>query len=188
MAFVGLVKPTIAKLTETGNAPTYSDGFICGKAIEVTINPQYAEGSLYGDDVKAEYDKEFKYADITLNTTTLPFEAHEIMFGHTVDSEKKNIKDSADDEQSYVGFGVYVPEKVDNKKKYIAMWIFKTKFSEGQETYRTKGDNIEYQTPSITGQAVAIDGGDWREREIFETAKEAQEWLKVKAGMETPTA
>ncbi len=63
MAYIGLARPTIAKLTEPAN--TYADPFTCGRAIQIDITPQFAEGSLYADDIKAEYDKEFKYADIT---------------------------------------------------------------------------------------------------------------------------
>ena len=47
---------------------------------------------MYADDIKAEYDKEFKYADITLNTSTLPIKAHEIMFGHTTAEDSVTYK------------------------------------------------------------------------------------------------
>lgn len=189
MAFVGLAKPTVAKLTESSGSATYSEGFTCGKAIEVTISPQYAEGSLYGDNGKAEYDKEFKYADITLNTTTLPIQAHSTMFGHTVaDNPNEGITDKTTDESNYVGFGIYVSEKVDGVKKYVAMWIHKSKFTEGEEGYKTKGDSIEYQTPSITGQAMGNAKNEWRERKIFDTEEDAQKWLDEKAGMTEPPA
>lgn len=188
MAFIGLVRPTIAKLDESAATPRYTEGFTCGEAIEVTINPQYAEGSLFGDDRKVAYAKEFKNADVTLNTTTLPIAAHSVMFGHTVDAEKKNIKDSATDTANYVGFGIYVPEDVGGVKKYVAMWLYKAKFTEGQESYKTKGDNIEFQTPSISGQAVGLSNGEWREREICDTEEAAQTWLDGKAGITTPAA
>ena len=112
-----------------------------------------------------------------MNTTTLPIEAHSVMFGHEVTEDKKTIKDKDSDEANYVGFGVYVPEKVDGKKKYIGMWIYKVKFTEGEESYKTKGDTIEYQTPSVSGQAVALDSGEWRERRIFDTETEVKKWL-----------
>lgn len=192
MPYIGLVKPTVAKLDESGGTPKYTNGFTCGEAIEMSINPQYAEGSLYADDKLSEYDKEFKYADITLKTNTLPIQAHNNMFGHTVEGENGNatvIKDKTTDDSNYVGFGIYVKEKVKGVSSYIAMWIYKTKFTEGQEDYKTKGDNIEYQTPSITGKATGITDNDWRERRIFKSANEAQEWLDEMAGIKkTPDA
>ena len=178
MAYIGLARPTIAKLTEPAN--TYSDPFTCGKAIQIDITPQYAEGSLYADDIKAEYDKEFKYADITLNTSTLPIKAHENMFGHTTAEDSVTYK--ASDESKYVGFGFRVAEKVDGVRKYTASWLYKVKFTEGQESYKVKGDNIEYQTPSITGQAMALPDGKWKEVKIFDTEAEAIAWLDEKGG------
>ena len=84
MAFTGLAKITVAKLDESKGTPAYTEGFRCGKAIELTIDRKYAEGSLDGDNVQAEYDKEFRYADVNMNTTTLPIKAHSVMFGHSV--------------------------------------------------------------------------------------------------------
>ena len=48
-----------------------------GKAIGLQVTPNYAEGSLNADDAQVEYDKEFNYAEVTLNTSTIPIEAHE---------------------------------------------------------------------------------------------------------------
>lgn len=183
MAYIGLAKPTVAKLSESEGTPTYSDGFACGKAIEMSITPTYAEGSLYGDNIKAEYDKEFSYAEITLNTSTIPMKAHDVMFGHTVNEEEGEIKEKAGDEANYIGLGIYASEKVDGVKKYVAMWIYKAKFTESEESYTTKGDSIEYQTPSITGQAVALETGEWRDRKICDTEKEAIAWIEEKAGI-----
>ncbi len=193
MAYIGLVKPTIARLSgedmgrvDVTVAPKYIDGFTCGKAIGLDISPQYAEGSLYADDGKAEYDKEFKYADITLNTSTLPRKAHEIMFGHKVDTKENgtvNVKFRTVDEPNYVGFGIYVKEKVEGVRKYVAMWIYKAKFAEGQESFKTKGDNIEYQTPSVAGQAIGLTDNLWKELMIFDTEREAQDWIDKMAGI-----
>lgn len=179
MAYVGLAKPLIAGLKDE-TAKTYEKAFYCGKAIQIDITPQYAEGSLYADNVKCEYDKEFKYADVTLNTTTLPKEAHEVMFGHTAGADDGNITFKADDESGYVGLGFVVSEKVEGKRKYTASWLYKVKFTEGGETYKTKGDNIEYQTPNVSGQAVALDSGEWKDVKTFDTAAEAETWLEEK--------
>lgn len=184
MAYIGLAYPIIAKLDESSGSQVYSDGFACGKAIATDITPQYAEGSLAGDNAEAEYDKEFKYADVTLNTTALPVEAHEIMFGHKVTKDQQiSIKDNVKDTPGFVGMGVYVSEKVNGVKQYVAMWMYKVKFAESGESYKTKGDNIEYQTPNISGRAMGLENGDWRDREIFKTEKEAVDWLKKKANM-----
>lgn len=188
MAYVGLAKPTVAKADDSTGTMKYTEGFSCGKAIEVTINPQYAEGSLFSDNVKSEYDKEFKWADITLNTDTLPIATHTVMFGHTVTEDEGTIKDKSNDEANYVGLGIYADEKVNGKKKYVAIWLHKVKFTEGQESYKTKGDNIEYQTPNISGQAVTDISGEWRTRKICDTEQAARDWIDTMAGIKSAPA
>ncbi len=178
MAFTGLVKPVVAKLDESSGTPKYTGKAACGKAIQLTVTVTYAEGSLYGDDGQAEYDREFSYADLVLNTTTLPVEVHNTMFGHTVTTDsEKSIKDSSADEAPYVGFGIYVPQKVDGRRSYMAIWFHKVKFTEAEETYNTKADSITYNAPSVNGRAVALESGEWRERQFFDTVTEAQAWL-----------
>ena len=120
MAYVGLRKPIIAKLLESGK---YDKPFACGKAIGLQVNPNYAEGSLNADDKQAEYDKEFTYAEVTLNISTLPIEAHEKMFGHTVDTAKKNVKFNVDDQANYVGMAWVSVEKVDGVRSFIGNFL-----------------------------------------------------------------
>ena len=182
MAYVGLRKPIIAQLLPEGG---YSEPFACGKAIGITVTPSYAEASLYADDIQAEYDKEFNYADVTLNTSALPIQAHKEMFGHTIggDSETE-INYNTNDEQNYVGMGWVSSEKVDGKRKYVGNFLCKTKFSEPTEDYSTKGENIEYKTPSISGRALALDNGDWKKADSFETEREALAYVYKKFGYE----
>ena len=117
MAYVGLRKPIIAVMLPEGG---YGEPFACGKAIGITVTPSFAEASLYADDIQAEYDKEFKYADVTMNTSTLPLEAHERMFGHKIGGNSESeINYNANDEQSYVGMGWISSEKIDGKRKYV---------------------------------------------------------------------
>ena len=129
-----------------------------GKAIGLQVTPNYAEGSLNADDAQVEYDKEFNYAEVTLNTSTIPIEAHEKMFGHKVNEGKTGATFNKDDQAKYVGMGWISVEKVDGVRKFIGNVLYKVKFSEPSEDYSTKGDSIEYKTPSITGRAIAKRG------------------------------
>ena len=185
MAYVGLRKPIIAVMLPEGG---YGEPFACGKAIGITVTPSFAEASLYADDIQAEYDKEFKYADVAMNTSTLPLEAHERMFGHKIGGNSESeINYNANDEQSYVGMGWISSEKIDGKRKYVGNFLNKAKFSEPSEDYSTKGDNIEYKTPSISGRALALDNGDWKKADSFETEKEAIAYVYKLFGKELKT-
>ena len=180
MAYVGVRKPIIAKLLESGK---YDKPFACGKAIGLQVNPNYAEGSLNADDKQAEYDKEFTYAEVTLNTSTLPIEAHEKMFGHTVDTAKKNVKFNVDDQANYVGMAWVSVEKVDGVRSFIGNFLKKAKFTEPSEDYSTKGDSIEYKTPSISGRALGLEDGSWKETEACSSEADALKWINTMFGV-----
>ncbi len=183
MAYVGLAMPAVK--------PAEGKGLILGKAVGVDIEPQYSEASLYGDNTKAEYDKNFKSAKVKLEVTTLPLKAHNILFGHTVteaaEDKEASVVNKASDSANYIGFGIYTEEKVDGKPQYIAAWLPKVKFSDPTDNWTTKGENIEYKTPSIEGEALADDNGVWKETHVFTTEDKAVSYLNEKCGITDTT-
>lgn len=179
MAYIGLRKPIIGLRKAEGQ---YDAPFIFGKAISLQITPNYAEGSLNADDIQAEYDKEFNYAEVTLGTSTVPMQAHKIMFGHKTDEAEKTIEMNANDENDFVGMGWITAEKVDGVKGYTGNFLYKAKFSEPSEDYATKGDSIEYKTPSVSGRALAEDDGRWKSVKFCKTSEEALNWIYEKFG------
>lgn len=185
MAYVGLRKLIIGKMKSEG---TYETPIQLGKAIGVNVNPNYAEGSLYADDEQAEYDKEFTYADVTLNTSTIPIEASEAMFGHMANEKDTGLTFNKDDQAEYVGVGWISQEKVDGKRKFIGNFLVKAKFTEPSEEYATKGENIEYKTPSISGRATTDENGDWKKIEKCDTAEKALEFVYKCFGTTVPAS
>ena len=176
MANIGLIKPLIAELTDE-STKTYSNAFYCGHAIQVDVTPNYSEGSLYGDDMLIEYDKEFKDGDISLNTSHLPIASASTMFGHTVNGQ--DVKYKSGDEANYVGVGFLTKKKVDGVRTYVGNVIYKAKFTEGQESHKTKGDNIEYGTPTISGKIAPLSGTqEWKETKEFDTEAAAIAWYE----------
>ena len=104
---------------------------------------------------------------------------------HTVGSRKtekenKEIKANVNDVAKYVGFGFVKGEMVNNITTYVAVWIPKVKFTPPAEKCTTKGDSITWNTPTITGKGMADNAGFWRYMEIFETEKEALDYIKAK--------
>lgn len=176
MAFIGLRKPYVSKLNRATN--TYSDGFRFSHAVSMNVTPNYAEASLYGDDVQVEYEKAFTNATVSLGTTSTPLKAADTVFGHEVDYTSKKVIYKATDEANDVGIGVVAPEKVDGISQYVALVILCAKFADGAETYGTKGDSLTFNTPTIEGSASALDDGRWKETQIFDTELEAVSWIK----------
>lgn len=185
MAYIGLRKPIVGRRKAAGS---YETPFTFGKAVSLNIAPNYAEGSLYADDIQAEYDKEFNYAEVTLGTSTIPIQAHQHMFGHTVVEAEKSVVANANDENNYIGLGWITVEKVDGVRSFIGNFLPKVKFSEPTEDYTTKGESIEYKTPSISGRALAEDDGLWKSVKSFETEAEAVTWINSQFGQASETA
>lgn len=183
MAYFGLRYPVIAKYNRSTGV--YSDGFVCGKAVSLEITPNYAEGALYGDDEQAEYEKSFTNANVTLGTTTLPIQAASTVFGHTVDSETNEVTKKTTDEANYVGVGTVIDEVVDGVKKYFAQIVTCAQFSEGSESFTTKGESITFGNPSIAGVAIGDINSKWEIKKPFDTAAEALAFIKTTFNMST---
>lgn len=176
MAFYGLRKPFVASYDK--DSDSYSNGFQCGKAIGVSVTPNYVEGSLYADDEQDEYEKAFQNANVTLNTNTLPVQAANTMYGHEIDEEKGEIIYKTTDESNYVGVGFVVAQTVSGKKSFVATIITCVKFTEAAEEFSTKGESITYVTPSQEGLAIADANSKWKVKETFDTADEAIAFIK----------
>lgn len=176
MAFYGLSKPFIAKFDVTTGK--YSNGFQFGHAVGTSVSPQYNEANLYGDNQLQETAKEFKYADVSIETTHMPIQAAETMFGHKVDEATNKVTYSTGDNANYVGYGFYVNEKVDGVTKYVAAVLPKTLFAEAEESYTTKGENLEFKTPSVSGKAMALEDGTWKVKQSFDNEAAAVEFIK----------
>lgn len=182
MAYVGIARPVVAEYQETKGKAEYSGGIRFGKAIRVEITPQYEDVSDYGDINDTEDKQEFSFADVSLNTDNVPEKAEPIMFGHGVSGNE--IKSRYDDSAGYVGLGVRTRIVSEGKTRYIVIWLHKVKFTEGSQEHSTRGDSIDYQTPTTEGKAVPDAAGEWRTKKFFETAEEADSWIDAIAGVE----
>ena len=68
------------------------------------------------------------------------------------------------------------------------MWLYKVQFSENAENSATKGESIEWQTPTITGRIMGVRNdatllANYRRIATFDTLAAAVTWLDTKAGI-----
>lgn len=178
MAYLGLVYPVIARYTEDedGN-PVYSGGVVVGKAIKAEINPVYEDITEYSDMNELDYEQEFSYAEITLNTTDIPDDA-EGFLGHDDTGEYSDL-----DYSRNVGIGLARREVLDGEVSYSTIWLYKAKLWEGDHSAETRGEDLNYNTPSVTGRAFPAANGRWKKVKKFGTKSEALDWLQEMAGM-----
>ena len=181
MAYIGVARPVIARYVEREGEISYLDGFRFGKAIKVSVSPNYEDVSDYGGINDTEEEQEFSYAEIALNTNEIPLEAEHIMFGHTSYGDEVIAK--VGDRGECVGVGIRVAEVISGRRRYTAIWIHKVRFHDGEQNHESKGDSIEYSTPETKGKAVPDYRGEWRTKKQFQTKEEADHWLDEIAGI-----
>jgi len=76
---------------------------------------------------------------------------------------------------------------INNVKEYVATVVYKVKFSETANDYTTKGENIEFKTPSIEGTIAGLESGEWKTTKTFSSSMEADAWLRETLGFTTLT-
>lgn len=151
---------------------------MCGEAMRVNVTPNYNEAKLYCNNRMKEYVKEFKDGSITLGTDHLPVEASKVCFGHDVIDNDSEIVYKTNDMANYVGVGFFADEMLNGRKRYVATVLYKVKFGEAADEYSTKGENIEFKTPSIDGVIAGIKNNEWKRVKIFDTEADADKWLR----------
>lgn len=181
MANYGLRYPVIAQYDRSTG--TYSNGFRCGKAVNVSTTVNYVSGSISGDDEVAEQESAFNNVQLTLGTTTLPRAAETVMFGHTVDSETGRVTKAGTDVSNYVGVGVTGVEVVDGVTSYVAKIWTCVKFVEPNDSMQTKGDSITFSNPSVVGTGITDHDGNWQVTESFTTAAAALAYINEFLGI-----
>lgn len=128
--------------------PTYGSPEVLAKSIEVTLTPRFREGSLRASNATVRREKRIDGYDVSLNVDQVISRVRKIITGRATDKNGVQIIKGSQ-EAPYVALGF--AQTKDNGEKEL-WWIYKGKFTESEKTAKTSGDNIEYQTPTLTGQ------------------------------------
>lgn len=195
MAFIGMRHVVAAVIaTETpGAALTYDAGMVVGKAIQGNLTWDRNDNPLYADDAIAENDNGATGGSIELVTDDLLDAVRAYLLGDEVITSGSGDTatteyESTDEPAPYVGFG-YMRVRVKNGvTSYQAVWYHKAQFGETNENAQTKGQTIEWQTPTLTGRIMGVNDNAngtirFRRRATFDNAAAAIAWLDAKAGI-----
>lgn len=172
------------KYKNTSGTVTYTEPTDVGDAMSAQLELKFAEGRLYAESKLAEYIKLATGGRISLAVKYLKKNAQTMFYGCTSDTSKENLKFSAKDIANYVGVGFYAPDKIDGVTKYTCVWVPKVLFGPPSLSYKTKGENIQFNTPTTTGEFLADDSTDelLLEVETVDSATDAVAWIKGKLG------
>lgn len=163
---IGLRNVVYAKLTadpETGKA-TYDAVKNLKGAITANVNPNASNETLFADDGPYETASTIGQIGLELNVADLPLEVQADLFGHTIDSEGILIRKSSDTPPWLaVGF-----KSLKSNGKYRYTWLAKGKFGLPEQNNQTKGDSVNFNTPTTSGSFVKRVCDDEWERHIDE--------------------
>lgn len=180
MASIGLTNIWFGFLTEAQDGtPSYAEGQKLGKAVSANASITNNNATLYGDDALAESDTSFASGTITLGVTDDDDTVFAPLLGHTI-SKDGEVKKASTDTAPYVGVGRIITKMVDSAYKYKVNFLYKVKFSEPSNEENTKGESVEFSTPSIEGMISTLsdNAGTWGVSKTFATKAEALTYLK----------
>lgn len=192
MAFVGLLYAVAAPIqTEAdGQAITYGKGQVIGGMMTAEISYTRNSNPLYADDRVMEEDNSITGGTIKMGVDDVNDDARVMMLGDVKEGDAgEEIYHETGESAPYVGTGYIRVRRKDNKTNYIAYWVHKAIFGIGTESAKTKGQNIEWQTPTLEGSIMGVKNNAalqtrFRERRTFTKESEARTWLNKKAGIE----
>ena len=185
----GLRGVKAAKYVNTDGVITYTDRQKVGDAMTANFELRRSEGRLYAEDGLAEYMANAVGGTVSLGVKYILDDAQKLMFGLieksrsvTVDGTAQEIKTlavSAKNEGDYIGLGFYCPALKDGQKVFWVCKICKALFAPPNMTLQTKGENIQFNTPTTTGDMLMDDSeeGLLYESAYVETEAAAKAWV-----------
>lgn len=172
MAKIGLKYP-IFKGTTAG---------VIAKAIQADISIEVNDVKLYADDIIAESDRSFKSGKITLGVDDLSDTIQNEFLGHTLGGDSE-ITANSNDQNPFVSIGFYGTKRVNGIIKYRAIWLPKVQFGEPNDSNKTKGETVTFETSTIEGTIMTDVNGNWKQEKTFENESDAIAYLNTKAGL-----
>ena len=181
MANVGLNNLWYGLLTEAADGtPSYDGAKSFGKAVSCSVSVNNNDAKLFADDVLNESDTTFSNATVTLGVADDDDTVFAPVLGHTLTDGV--VTKTATDTAPYIGLGRIITKMVNGQYKYKAKFLYKVKFSEPSSDENTKGESVEFSTPSIEGLAAALsdEAGTWCDEKTFTSKADALTWIKNK--------
>lgn len=189
---VGMVYPVCAPIATytPGTGVTYSTGSVVAEARSATLTWNRSDGEFYGDDALLDTENGITGYSLDFEPTGLSDAIRQTLLGESVANTSEYY--ITDDEAPNVGFG-YIRVMRDNSSgtvvtNYEGWWFYRIKFGLNSEETRTKEQNIEWRTPTLSGKGtgVQLDSSGkltFAVHETFATLSAAKTWLKNKAGI-----
>jgi len=153
MAIVGLKDLYFVKLTTDDKDTLTYDGTVTkiAGAINAKITPAMNTSTLYTDDGPDETATALGEIAVELQVKDVPLSVQSVLLGHAIGGTDKILRKKASDDPPYVAIAF---RSLKSNGKYRYIWLYKGKFQLIKENYKTKAENVEFQTPTINATFV----------------------------------
>lgn len=155
---IGLSDLHYAKLIDddTNTGATYEEPVRVVGAITANMNPNASIETLFGDDGPMETAASMGQIELETIAANFPLSVQAELLGHTVGGDGILRRKSADT-PPWVAVGF---KSLKSNGKYRYTWLVKGKYSVPELAHQTKGDSIEFQTPTMNGSFVKREADD----------------------------
>ena len=173
MALIGLTNFWYSKLTEAADGtPSFDGAHSFGKAVSCSVSITNNSAELYADDALAESDTSFQSGTVTLGVDDDREATFADILGHSI-TEEGEVTYNTTDVAPWIALARIVTKMVNNVTLYKVKVLYKVKFAEPSEDENTKGESVEFATPSIEGKIATLANGEWKTAKTFSTKAEA---------------
>ena len=190
---VGMMYPVFAPLAShtDGSMPTYGNGIVIQEARNATVNREYANNPLYGDDRIVDDDNGMTGLTISFEPTGLSDSDRVKLFGE--EAWGTTAQWVSDNETPYGGFGYIRKMRQDGVKKFEAWITLKIKFQEESMTTSTKEGSIQWNCPTLNGRAAGLYVDDtekvrYQMHQSFDTIAAAKNFINTMLNVSTTPA
>ena len=185
-----------AKYVNTQGVISYTDKTKVGDAMTANLELRFAEGRLYAESALAEYIRKAVGGTVSLGVKYILTAAQKLLFGSdesartitytpaggtTTTASVAGLKIGAKTQSRYVGVAFYAPDMVDGVEKFTCVKISKALFGPPSMSLQTAGENIQFATPTTSGEFMADDGSDQNLIEVAVADNEdiARAWVQA---------
>jgi len=132
--------------------PAYAAPIRAPGVISVNVNPNASQDTLFADDGPYETATTLGAIDVEINKAELTTKNKADLLGHQVDNNGAVVF-SGNDIAPFVAIGF---RSLKSNGNYRYVWLYKGRFIAPEDNNETKGDSINFQTDTISGQFVKL--------------------------------
>ena len=136
----------------TEAAPAYAEVKPAAGVMSLNINPNGAMETLFADDGPMDTASTLGRIEVEIQKNELTSEQKADLLGHEIDGNGAVVY-SDSDVPPWVAIGF---RTLKSNGKYRYVWLYKGKFTEPEDNNETKGDSINFQADTISGQFTKL--------------------------------